>query len=46
MNATLQSDPARGIFVAGDSANGASLVVRAIADGKSKRAHRSILSCL
>ncbi len=30
----LQSDPARGIFVAGDSANGASLVVRAIADGQ------------
>lgn len=30
----VQSSPDRGIFVAGDSASGASLVVRAIADGK------------
>ncbi|MDR0932431.1 MAG: glutamate synthase subunit beta [Victivallales bacterium] len=30
----VQSNPERGIFVAGDSASGASLVVRAIADGK------------
>ena len=30
----VQAAPERGIFVAGDSASGASLVVRAIADGK------------